>query len=96
MKRFARALVSHLTPATHDIICGVGLGFDPIPCNSHETFIDSDFAAFKADAEALYLDWCCVQGLLADRAGHQPMEARYHGHERSSERQARRRERELA
>jgi len=94
MKRFARVVVSHLTPATHDIIRGVGLGFDPIPCNQ-ETFIDSDFAAFKADAEALYLDWYCVQGLLADRARHQPMEAHY-GRERSSERQARRRERELA
>ena len=50
-------IVNYLSSAMRDIIRGVGLAYDPVPCPHHGTFIESDLAALIADTEALYLDW---------------------------------------
>lgn len=80
MKRFAKVVVGHLSPATHEIIQGIGLGYDLVPCNYQHTFIDSDLAAFIADAEALYLDWCHVYHTqIENLSGKRWTEAHHHG-----------------
>ena len=56
MKRFAKVVAGHLSPAHYDTLCGIGLAFDPVPWDWQDTFIDSDVSAFIADREALYLD----------------------------------------
>jgi hypothetical protein len=63
MKEFAKVVASHLSPAMR----GIGLGYDPVPREYRGTFIESDLGAFIADTEALYLGWCCVQGLITER-----------------------------
>jgi hypothetical protein len=96
MRRFARVVASHLTPATHDIVYGIGLGFDPAPREYQETFIDSDVAAFIADTEALYLDWCVVHHWLEAHENQRFTEAYNHGRaQRASRRRSERRERQL-
>jgi hypothetical protein len=97
MRRFARVVASHLTLATHDIVYGIGLGFDPAPREYHETFIDSDVAAFIADTEALYLDWCVVHHWLETHEDQRFTEACNHGRaQRTSRRRSEQQERQLA
>jgi hypothetical protein len=77
MKRFAKVVAGHLSPASYDTLYGFGLAFDPVPSSYQDTFIDSDVSAFIADREALYLDWCSVQESIVDRVSRQSAEA-YH------------------
>lgn len=85
MKEFAKVVAGHLSPVVHDVLCGVGLGYDPAPCEYHITFIDSDLAAFIADAEALYLDSCHVYNGIEHRSPRYVTEARHHGRNTGSD-----------
>jgi len=91
MKVFAKVVVSHLSPAVYDVVCGIGLGYDPAPREYRETFIDSDLAAFIADTEALYLDWCSVHDTIVHHSTHMT-ETRHHGRVPKSGRRERREE----
>jgi len=79
MKQFAKVVAGHLSPAVHDIVYGVGLGYDPVPREYRATFIDSDILALIADAEALYLDCWHVYNGIEHHSPRYVTEARHHG-----------------
>jgi hypothetical protein len=88
MKEFAKVVLGHLSPVVDDIVYGIGLGYDPAPCEYRITFINSDWAAFLADAEALYLDSCHVYNGIEHHSPKYVTEARHHGRSTGSAEEA--------